>query len=179
MAETSWDEVGRRFADLGRELQKTWQASASSSEAKAHLDDAGEKVRTALDDVAQTINKAAGSPEVREAVKGAGNGVAEALSATLIQVVEWIEQAPKTWPPAGDPSREPDPDRDDIQDAVIQDEPAGDEDDAEAPVTRVKTSTRSATEKASTEKASTKKATSSKASTKKASTKKAAGKKKA
>ena len=65
MAETTWDEVGRRFADLGRELQKTWQASATSSEAKEHLNDAGEKVRSALDDVAQTINRAAASSEVR------------------------------------------------------------------------------------------------------------------
>lgn len=168
MAETSWDEVGKRFTDLGRELQKTWQASATSSEAKAHLNDAGEKVRTALDDVAQTINRAAASSEVRDAAKDAGNGVAEALSATLVQVVEWIEQAPKTWPPGG--ARQPDPDVDDVQDAT---EPADIQDaviDGEPAAAPKKAPKKGATKAAAK---SSKKAASKSAGTKAAARKKA------
>ena len=92
MADTTWDEVGQRFAELGHELQRVWQKGLADDEAKRDLQGAGEKVKAALDDLANTINRATDSPDVRDATKKATSGVAEALASTLHDVAAWLER---------------------------------------------------------------------------------------
>ena len=92
MADTTWDDVGHRFAELGRELQRVWQKGQADDETRQQLRDAGDKVKAALDDLATTINRTADSPDVREATKKATSGVAEALASTLHEVAEWLER---------------------------------------------------------------------------------------
>lgn len=92
MADTTWDEVGQRFAELGRELQRVWQKGQADDDAKRELRDAGDKVKAALDDLATSINRTADSPDVREATKKATSGVAEALASTLHEVAAWLER---------------------------------------------------------------------------------------
>jgi hypothetical protein len=101
MADTTWDDVGQRFADLGRELQRAWQKGQADDETRRDLKDAGDKVKSALDEVAETINRTADSPDVREATKKAASGVAEALASTLHDVATWLER------PAGGRKEEP------------------------------------------------------------------------
>jgi hypothetical protein len=93
MSDTTWDDVGKRFADLGRRLEETWTACRDDDGARDDLKDASEKVKAALDDVAETIDRAISSDEVREATRSATTGVAEALASTLHQVATWIEGA--------------------------------------------------------------------------------------
>lgn len=95
MTETSWDDVGKRFADLGRKLEDAWKECRDDEPARADLKDATDKVKAALDDVAETIDRAVNSDEVREATRSATAGVAGALAATLQQVATWIEGAAK------------------------------------------------------------------------------------
>lgn len=92
MAETSWDDVGNRFTELGQKLQDAWEQGRADDQARADLQSAGEKVKAALDDVAETINRAAGSPEIRDAAREATASIADALSTTLHQVAERIER---------------------------------------------------------------------------------------
>jgi hypothetical protein len=93
MSETSWDDVGKRFADLGRRLEETWKECRDDESARADLKDATDKVKVALDDVAETIDRAINSDDVRDATRSATAGVADALAATLQQVASWIEGA--------------------------------------------------------------------------------------
>jgi hypothetical protein len=95
MADTTWEEVGQRFTELGRELQRAWQKGQADDKAKRELQDAGDKVKAALDDLATTINRAADSPDVREATKKATSGVADALASTLHDVAAWLERPPR------------------------------------------------------------------------------------
>lgn len=102
MADTTWDEVGQRFAELGRELQRVWQKGRADDDAKRDLRDAGEKVKVALDDLASSINRTTDSADVRDATKKAASGVAEALASTLHEVAAWLERSPH-----GDDHEEP------------------------------------------------------------------------
>ena len=93
MAAPSWDEVGRQFAELGRSLQSAWEdvwASDVKSDAAAGVKDAGERVTSAMDDLASTVHRLAGSPELHEHVRTAGTSVAEAIAASLRDVADLI-----------------------------------------------------------------------------------------
>jgi len=99
---TDWDDVGKRFADLGRRLDDTWKECRDDDAARDQLRDASDKVKTALDDVAETIDRALASSEVREATRSATTGVVGALAATLHQVAGWIEDAMPDQKRSGD-----------------------------------------------------------------------------
>jgi hypothetical protein len=109
MAEANWDEVGRNFSELAHELRKTWTEGRSDDKTTADLKDAGAKVKAALDDVEEAINRAVRSPDVRVATKQATSSVAEALGTTLHQVTEWIAHTPAK----GSPEESDTPDDDD------------------------------------------------------------------
>lgn len=101
---TDWDDVGKRFADLGRRLEDTWKECRDDDAARDQLRDASDKVKTALDDVAETIDRALASSEVREATRSATTGVVGALATTLHQVAGWIEGAMPDRPAGGSSS---------------------------------------------------------------------------
>ena len=90
---TTWDDVGKRFADLGRRLEDTWKECRDDDATRDDIRDASDKIKTALDDVASTIDRAINSDDVRDATRTATAGVASALAATLQQVAGWIEGA--------------------------------------------------------------------------------------
>ena len=103
MSETSWDDVGKRFADLGPTARgRRGRSAATTTSARADLEDATDKVKTALDDVAETIDRAINSDDVRDATRSATAGVAGALAATLHQVATWIEGATPKRPAASE-----------------------------------------------------------------------------
>lgn len=91
MPETTWEEVGKRFTALGKEMQGAWQGNRADDGAKREVQDAGDRVIAALDDLAHTIDRVADAPEVRQATKKATSGVAEALASTLHDVAAWLD----------------------------------------------------------------------------------------
>lgn len=106
MPDTTWEEVGRRFTDLGHELQQAWQAGQPDEGAKRDLQDAGDRVTAALNDLAHAIDCVADAPEVRDATKKATSGVADALASTLQDVAAWLDR-----PRGSGESSTPDDDR--------------------------------------------------------------------
>lgn len=92
MTDTTWDEVGHQFAELGRELQRAWQKGRVDDQTKRQLKDSGDKVKAALDDLAAKINRTADAPDVREATKNATTGLADALASTLREVAAWLDR---------------------------------------------------------------------------------------
>jgi len=107
MAETSWDDVGRQFAELGRKLQGTWE-DARTSDAAADVKDAGDKVKAALDDVSATVQRVIESPDLHHAAKSTGASVADALASSLRQVADLISASAAKRSPAADSSDAPD-----------------------------------------------------------------------
>ena len=93
MSDTTWDDVGRRFTELGAQLTQAWQATFTAEESAAELRSASEKVRSALDDVADSITRVADSPDVRDAARRATSSVADALAVTLQQVADHFDRA--------------------------------------------------------------------------------------
>ena len=89
MAETNWDDVGRHFADLGRKLQGAWE-DARDTDAADDVKDAGDKVKAAMQDVAEKVQKVTASPDLHDTAKKAGMSVADALATTLHQVADLI-----------------------------------------------------------------------------------------
>jgi len=89
MPETSWDDVGRQFAELGRKLQGAWE-QARADEAAAEMKDAGDRVKAALDDVAETVRGVTASPEIHDAARQATVSVADALARSLHEVADRI-----------------------------------------------------------------------------------------
>jgi hypothetical protein len=98
MGDADWDDVAQRFHELGDELRDAWrggEAEHAERAAASDLEDAGDKVRAALDDLADAINRAVGSPSVRDATRRATSGLAEALSGSLQEVAAWIDRPKK------------------------------------------------------------------------------------
>jgi hypothetical protein len=87
-----WDEVGRRFGELGRRLQGAW--SESRPERGPETEEGGRNVGAALDDLKTSISATVSNPEVRSAAGSATSGFTDALAANLRQLADWIERKP-------------------------------------------------------------------------------------
>jgi hypothetical protein len=95
VGDADWNEVAERFHELGQELQRAWRDGHGRATDRSEVDDAGEKVRVALDDLADAIDHTAGSPSVHQATRRATSSVAEALSGSLQELAEWIDRPRK------------------------------------------------------------------------------------
>jgi hypothetical protein len=92
-----WDEVGRRFGELGHKLQEAWSESRSEPTAtatEAETAENGRGVAAALEDLKTSITHTVSDPEVRAAVGSATEGFADALAANLRQLADWIDHRP-------------------------------------------------------------------------------------
>jgi hypothetical protein len=94
-----WDEVGRRFGELGRRLQEAWSESRPEPTA-AETEEGGRKVVAALDDLKSSISRTVSDPDVRTAAESATSVFTDALAANLRQLAEWIERKQAGAPPA-------------------------------------------------------------------------------
>lgn len=93
MAETEWNEVGERFADLGRRVQRHWEdepgeTAGTQDEVHSALDGLGD----ALNRLAQAITAGVNDPEVHEAAASATAGVISAVSTSLGRLASKVEQ---------------------------------------------------------------------------------------
>ncbi len=97
MAESSsWNDVGERFAHLGRTLQDSWAAAGDegSAEAKAaaeQVDGALDGVRASLDGLADTITRTVNDPQVHDSARAAAGGLVEALGSSLSDLANRIQ----------------------------------------------------------------------------------------
>ncbi|MCB1005810.1 MAG: hypothetical protein KDB35_16625 [Acidimicrobiales bacterium] len=92
MAETEWNEVGERFADLGRRVQRHWEdepgeSAGAQDEVHSALDGLGD----ALDRLARAITAGVNDPEVHEAAASATAGVINAVSTSLGRLATKVE----------------------------------------------------------------------------------------
>src|SRR5262249_11167938 len=93
MGDANWNEVAERFQELGQELQRAWKDGDRNASDPSEMDDAGDKVRVALDGLAEAINHTAPSPSVHLATRRATSSVAEALAGSLQELAEWIDRS--------------------------------------------------------------------------------------
>ena len=87
-----WDEVGRRFADLGTRLQAAWNESRPERPEGETVE--GRGVSGAFEDLKTSISHTAADPGVREAATGATGRLTDALATNLRQLADWLEQHP-------------------------------------------------------------------------------------
>jgi len=94
-AKDAWDQVGERFADLGRKLSDHYKrqegaTSQSTDEAKRKIDDAirtvGEHVDRAFTSLGETIR----DPETKDTAQKAVRSLGDALDKTFADVSEAI-----------------------------------------------------------------------------------------
>ena len=101
MAESSsWNDVGERFAHLGRTLQDRWaaagdegsaQAKADAKAAAEQVDGALDGVRASLDGLADTITRTVNDPQVHDSARAAAGGLVEALGSSLSDLANRIQ----------------------------------------------------------------------------------------
>jgi hypothetical protein len=92
-AKEKWDEVGERFAQLGRELKDRFDANAAfGPDQRETVTDALRQLSDALDAGFTTIGDTLRDPAMRDDLKTAGNSIADALSATLRDVSDAIKR---------------------------------------------------------------------------------------
>jgi hypothetical protein len=90
-----WDEVGRRFGELGRRLQAAWTGSNPKKVAEDLSEEGGGRnVGGAFEDLKVSITKTVSDPDVRSAAESATSTFTDALAANLRQLAEWIERKP-------------------------------------------------------------------------------------
>jgi len=92
----SWNDVGERFARLGRTLQDTWSAAGDegAAEAKAAADQvegALDGVRASLDGLADTITRTVNDPQVHDSARAAAGGLVEALGSSLSDLANRLQ----------------------------------------------------------------------------------------
>jgi phage shock protein A len=93
MAATGWDEVGDRFTELGRTLRDRWSQHREGDADAAHeVRDAVDGVKASLDDLAETITRTVNDPDVHQSARSAASGLIEALTTSLDQLTEKIQQ---------------------------------------------------------------------------------------
>jgi hypothetical protein len=92
-----WDEVGRRFGELGKRLSEAWSGSNPKKVTEDLSEEGGGRnVGAAFDDLKTSITSTVSDPGVRSAAESATSGLTDALAANLRQLAEWIERKPSS-----------------------------------------------------------------------------------
>ena len=92
MGEHRWDDVGERFAELGRILRQRWaEHREDDTLAAKEVRDAVAGVRSSLDDLADTITRTVNDPEVQSSARQAATGLIDALTDSLDQLSELLQ----------------------------------------------------------------------------------------
>ena len=96
MAESKekWDEVGDRFAELGRRLKERYEANAAfGDEERERVNSALRELGDSLDAGFTSLGDAMRDPAMRVEFKQAGIAVGDAIAATFNEVAEEIRKA--------------------------------------------------------------------------------------
>ncbi len=93
-AKQAWDEVGERFAALGRHVKERYDANvAFGDDQKDQVSDALRNLTDALDAGFTAIGDTLRDPAMRDDLKGAGAAMADALTTSLNEVAEEIKKS--------------------------------------------------------------------------------------
>jgi hypothetical protein len=94
MAESreAWEQVGREFSALGRQVRQRYEQQSGSDAAPAaeqrKVDDALRQLRDSLDQAFTALGEAIRDPEFGEQTKKAAGSLSDAMSATFSEVSE-------------------------------------------------------------------------------------------
>jgi hypothetical protein len=92
-AKDKWDDVGERFAEIGRHLRDRFDANAAfGADDRDKVNDALRQLGDALDAGFTTIGETLRDPAMRDEMKGAGSSIADAIAATLRDVSDAIRR---------------------------------------------------------------------------------------
>jgi len=95
-ASARWDDVGARFAELGKHLKERYDANATfGDEDREKMNNALRQMSDSLDAGFTALGDSIRDPSMREDFKQAGVAIAEALSATFTEVADEIRKAVK------------------------------------------------------------------------------------
>jgi hypothetical protein len=95
-AKAAWDEVGNRFADLGKNVKGRYDAnSAFGEDEREKVNDALRQIGDALDAGFTAIGDSLRDPGMRDELKGASVAVLDALTATFNDVAAEIRRSMK------------------------------------------------------------------------------------
>jgi hypothetical protein len=98
MAESreAWEQVGREFSALGRQVRQRYEQQAEPGEAPAaeqrKVDDALRQLRDSLDQAFTTLGEAIRDPEFGEQTKKAASSLSDAMAATFSEVSERLKR---------------------------------------------------------------------------------------
>ena len=92
-AKTAWDEVGDRFADLGKHIKDRYEARvAFAEEDKAKLDDAMKKLGDALETAFGALGDTMRDPDIRVQLKDTAGAMGTALTTTFRELADVIDE---------------------------------------------------------------------------------------
>jgi phage-related tail protein len=96
-AKDAWDQVGERFADLGRKLSDHYKrqegaTSQSADEAKRKIDDAIRTVGEHVDRAFTSLGESIRDPETKDTAQKAVRSLGDALDKTFADVSEAIRR---------------------------------------------------------------------------------------
>jgi hypothetical protein len=97
-AKAKWDDVGERFAEMGKHLKERYDANAAfgaedKEEDKEKVNDALREIGEALDAGFTAIGDSLRDPAVRADLKQAGSALADAIATSLNEVAGEIKKA--------------------------------------------------------------------------------------
>jgi hypothetical protein len=99
MAESreAWEQVGREFSALGRQVRERYEQQAGSDDAapaaeQRKVDDALRQLRDSLDQAFTTLGEAVRDPEFGEQTKKAASSLSDAVAATFAEVSERLKR---------------------------------------------------------------------------------------
>jgi hypothetical protein len=91
-SKAAWDEVGERFAELGRRIKDRYDAQAAFGEERAKVDDALKNLADALDTTFTTIGETIRDPEIRDELRETASAMGNAFATTFHEVGDEISK---------------------------------------------------------------------------------------
>ena len=92
-AKQKWDDVGDRFADLGRKMKQRYEANAAFGDEQEKVNDALRQLGDALESAFNAVGASFRDAEIRDDMKGAGVAIGDAVAATFNDVAAEIKKA--------------------------------------------------------------------------------------
>jgi hypothetical protein len=88
-SKAAWDQVGERFTELGRRLKQQYDARAAfGDDERAKVDDALQRLTTALDNAFTALGDTMRDDDVKAQLKDTANSFANAITTTFHEFSE-------------------------------------------------------------------------------------------
>ena len=103
----AWNEVGNRFASVGKRLAERYQASdagddAGSKETQRKIEEVAREIGNQIDRAFDALDETVRDPEARTDLKIAFGALGSAISASVNEATEALKNRDTTEPPRPD-----------------------------------------------------------------------------